>query len=186
MFHILFDEQNSNPENPEFTQTICFLCKICKNAMHIYVSVTVVLIDIESYLSLTPFSFSGKRSDKRVMKLLRGSERDLKLDITSAQSINKYNNINETIPKTPLPSVQIEGCKRFKSLCSRLVTVPKVVKREAVSIGPNSSEVDEISGCPQTRVDFHKTLSLLIRMGCDKQTSEKYPTRRHVCLNNIL
>lgn len=46
------------------------------------------------------------------MKLLRGSERDLKLDIASAQN---------TAPQTKHPSFQIESCKRFMSLSCRTV-----------------------------------------------------------------
>lgn len=62
----------------------------------------------------------AKRSNKRQLKLLRGSERDLKLDIASAQASNQsvstrksgqdiWNSSYE--PKTP--SYSIESCKRL-------------------------------------------------------------------------
>lgn len=60
-----------------------------------------------------------KRSNKRQLKLLRGSERDLKLDIASAQASNhsvtrksEQDNWNGSYePKTP--SYSIESCKRL-------------------------------------------------------------------------
>lgn len=108
------------------------------------------------------------------MKLLRGSERDLKLDISSAQ-INSFNDgTAEHPPKTP--SVQIESCKRFKSLCSRPITFLK-------NITPQKKETKEESDtdCCQNRVDFHKTLSLLIRMGfSDKPLQERNHPKRIV------
>lgn len=60
-----------------------------------------------------------KRSNKRQLKLLRGSERDLKLDIASAQASNhsetrksaQDNWHSSYEPKTP--SYSIESCKRL-------------------------------------------------------------------------
>lgn len=113
------------------------------------------------------------------MKLLRGSERDLKLDIAVAQNINKFDPAPEDIPKTPQPSVQVEGCKRFRSLCSRLVAFPGNRHRPATLHSSNVYDLVEVAECPQSRVDFHKTLCLLVRMGSDKSLSDRNP-RRHV------
>lgn len=108
------------------------------------------------------------------MKLLRGSERDLKLDITSAQ-IHTFTDIAP--PTTPVPSVQIEGCKQFKSLCSRPIACKKKESggRDTTKVSNNETE------CSQNRVEFHKTLSMLIRMGCgDKHHSDRMNPRRTV------
>lgn len=104
---------------------------------------------------------------------MRGSERDLKLDISSAQS---YVTSEEHPALTPQLSLQIEGCKRFKSLCSRRVTCSK---KDASKISFDVSNIDNLDDeteCPQSRIEFHKTLDMLIRLGC---LQEKNP-KRHV------
>lgn len=82
--------------------------------------------------------------------------------------------------KTPQPSLQVESCKQFKSLCSKPVSCPKKCVEPLLqeTAEEKSGERDD---CLQNRVDFHKTLSLLIRMGCgDKQIQERANTRRIV------
>lgn len=125
----------------------------------------------------------GKRSDKRSMKLLRGSERDLKLDINSAQlhafqeQKHKDNNNTLTIPKW-----KVETCKQFRCLASRRVTLPAKVNsfNEPTKLTNEDDDNDEDLTCPQNRIIFHKTFSLLIRLGCNDKTGHERQTRRHV------
>lgn len=124
----------------------------------------------------------AKRKDKQSLRLLRGSERDLKLDITSAQLSSMHDSLNDShVPiKTPQPSVQIESCKQFKSLCSIPVSCPKK-SSQPLKNGDTKEENSEEEECSQNRVEFHKMLSLLIRMGCgDKQAQERVNPRRNV------
>ncbi|XP_030753033.1 mitogen-activated protein kinase kinase kinase 4 [Sitophilus oryzae] len=131
--------------------------------------------------------FAAKKVNKRNMKLLRGSERDLKLDIVSAQAPFQYGGPKKpsqnwhNTPKTPLPSYQIESGKRFMSLMCR--TIPchkqtgesrncKILKDYDFTVKGTSSDSIE---CPQSRVDFYQTLSVLIRMGGTKD--ERNPRR---------
>ncbi|KAJ8933736.1 hypothetical protein NQ314_013829, partial [Rhamnusium bicolor] len=123
-------------------------------------------------------------SNKRQMKLLRGSERDLKLDIASAQAATteKPNGQPQEYDYPKTPSYQIESCNRFMSLSCRTVpcnrqsvngkSVSSVTFSEDCSIGSASDE------CPLSRVEFYHTLRALIRMGCrDKQLQERNPRR---------
>lgn len=116
----------------------------------------------------------AKRKDKHTLKLLRGSERDLKLDITSAQINFTNDNSVDCPPKTP--SVQIESCKRFKSLCSRPIAFFKSQASQKKEI----AEEHSADFCTN-RIEFHRTLSLLIRMGfSDKPLQERGNTKRIV------
>ena len=128
----------------------------------------------------------GKRSDKRSMKLLRGSERDLKLDISRAQNyppIETDEGIYEIPPVTPQHNLQVEGSKQFKSLSSRRVPCNRRLVR---SVSGNFANIDiEIGECQPSRVEFHKTLCLLVRMGCgDKQIPDRN-NRRAVSYDSI-
>lgn len=117
------------------------------------------------------------------MKLLRGSERDLKLDIASAQSrFVREQKPDECDPSTPLPSFHIESCKQFKSLCSKRIILPARANSTNEINKKNNIDVNEDVSCSQSRVDFHKTLSLLVKLGCgDKVAHERNP-RRHVII----
>ncbi|XP_049820436.1 mitogen-activated protein kinase kinase kinase 4 isoform X2 [Aethina tumida] len=124
-----------------------------------------------------------KRTSKRILKLQRGSERDLKLDIASAQAIGALSqNINEQ-PTTPIPSYQIEGKNQYLSLSCRTVQCQRSqsVKHPRSILGvlkqqqneePGDTEQDE--ECPNSRKEFYDTLSLLIRLGSN---SERNPRR---------
>lgn len=109
------------------------------------------------------------RSNKRNMKLLRGSERDLKLDIASAQAVSEQNT-----KQAPQPSYQIESCKRFMSLSCR--TVPCFKKRQTQKsqseLGENLRG-DVVDECPSSRVDFYNTFSMLLRMGCGSRERKR-------------
>lgn len=118
----------------------------------------------------------GRRLDKRSLKLLRGSERDLKLDINRARVSSSFHyggsdERAESLPlKIPLP-IQIETANRFLSLISRPVTF--LDKK-------NPSCCPEPEGCPKNRVDFYKTFSMLIRMGCKEKQPQERSCRRHI------
>ncbi|GLV61244.1 Mekk1, partial [Carabus blaptoides fortunei] len=118
---------------------------------------------------------NDKRTNKRSLKLLRGSERDLKLDISRAKvGYNSNNDIDdraESLPiKTPT-SIQIETSNRFLSLISRPV----------LSFDKNNAlNYSEPEGCPKNRVDFYKTFSLLIRMGYKENSAQDRHCRRHI------
>lgn len=118
----------------------------------------------------------GKRADKRSLKLLRGSERDLKLDISRARvgpsTFDGSDERAESLPlKTPV-TIQIETANRFMSLVSRPVST--FIDKKSLSCCP------EPENCPKNRVDFYKTFSLLIRMGCKENKPQDRNCRRHV------
>ncbi|XP_031337464.1 mitogen-activated protein kinase kinase kinase 4 isoform X2 [Photinus pyralis] len=115
-----------------------------------------------------------KRIHKRSMKLLRGSERDLKLDIASAQ----LNAANHEM-KVSHPFIQVESCRRFMSLCSRRVVSNNNNNKCETTICETKQEPANVE-CPQSRIDFHKALSMLIRMGCGDKALPDRSTRRHI------
>lgn len=139
----------------------------------------------------------GKKMNKRHMKLLRGSERDLKLDIATAQTFGSKKSGHGGHGghggqgghggwlhghRTPLPSYQIESCKRFMSLMCRTVPCNKqsLDLTESITSSNDSKESEAKDSCkdiacPQSRVDFYQTLSMLIRMGVGKD--ERHPRR---------
>ncbi|KAK9884856.1 hypothetical protein WA026_009078 [Henosepilachna vigintioctopunctata] len=140
-------------------------------------------------------SSSTKRMNKRQMKLLRGSERDLKLDIASAQAMQ-----NSQGPQgydgsiTPQPSYQVECNSRFMCLSGRRVCKSKtnrhsyddklMVKNDRdVELG--NEEDTEHDEAHNNRVEFHQTLCLLVRMGCSDKNTDRNTRRgmsREECL----
>lgn len=102
----------------------------------------------------------------------------MKLDIASAQ----LNSLHDNIIELKTPSLQVESCKQFKSLCSKPVACPKkCVESPLQETTTNDKNAEEDDEALQNRVEFHKMLSLLIRMGCgDKQIQERTSTRRIV------
>lgn len=146
----------------------------------------------QNLLQLTLFDpfLAPKRLSKRQIKLLRGSERDLKLDIARAQTIATEHLRGDGDVYTPkTPSYQIETKKRFKSLMCRTFPCPKVKKVEQSEEfdAKNSGEKEENSAsdeCSQSRVVFYDTLKLLIRMGSGDKSLDRHP-RRGVGINNI-
>ncbi|KAL3279947.1 hypothetical protein HHI36_017453 [Cryptolaemus montrouzieri] len=129
-----------------------------------------------------------KRMNKRQIKLLRGSERDLKLDIASAQAVRNTNGTNgfDGI-LSPQPSYQIGCNKKFMCLSGRTVCCPKSNRHSYDSkLAENKhrekeyrdEEEDEGDEGLANRIEFHQTLCLLVRMGCaDKQHPDR-TTRR--------
>ncbi|XP_050312904.1 mitogen-activated protein kinase kinase kinase 4 isoform X2 [Anthonomus grandis grandis] len=119
-----------------------------------------------------------KQRNKRHLKLLRGSERDLKLDIVTAQAVHsKKFGPYDWEPRTP--SYSIECGKRFMCLSGRMQPCqrehPATIESEEVGGGKKTAVEDNSAECPQSRVEFYQTLSLLIRMG---GTKEERSTRR--------
>ncbi|XP_063218339.1 mitogen-activated protein kinase kinase kinase 4 isoform X2 [Bacillus rossius redtenbacheri] len=116
------------------------------------------------------------RRNKRSMKLLRYSERDLKLDLSSVN--------HEPAPETPqgecfedrvcsLPlnphhGYKVETCNHFRSLTSKPVNFPKKKHKHF------GFKMD----CPQDRIDFYNTFSLLIRMGSGEKSGDKCSRRQ--------
>ncbi|XP_049939411.1 mitogen-activated protein kinase kinase kinase 4 isoform X1 [Schistocerca serialis cubense] len=115
----------------------------------------------------------GKRS-KRSMKLLRGSERDMKLDHTeiglaAAPAGEMSEDRAESMPVAlPQPAIKVESCNRFLSLTSKLVACSKFMQKD------DKPRADY----PQNRVEFYNTFSLLIRMGNSEKQTDKNPRRQ--------
>ncbi|VEN46850.1 unnamed protein product [Callosobruchus maculatus] len=121
-----------------------------------------------------------KRTSKRQLKLLRGSERDLKLDIASAQAVaekTKSNGENKEYVKTP--SFQIESSKCFMSLMSRTVQCAKSFKQKIPEQKTKEADKElKTDECPQSRVEFYDMLKTLIRMGSgEKNIPDRNPRR---------
>ncbi|KAJ8934430.1 hypothetical protein NQ318_017131 [Aromia moschata] len=127
-----------------------------------------------------------KRTSKRQMKLLRGSERDLKLDIASAQAVNSEK-VNGgcgaqefEYPRTP--SYHIESNNRFQSLSCRTFPCNRQANDKAglASFSEESSSAGSAvcEECPLSRVEFYHTLRALIRMGCGERQTQERSTRR--------
>uniref|UniRef100_A0A6P7FXN3 Mitogen-activated protein kinase kinase kinase 4 n=1 Tax=Diabrotica virgifera virgifera TaxID=50390 RepID=A0A6P7FXN3_DIAVI len=119
----------------------------------------------------------NKRVNKRQMKLLRGSERDLKLDIARAQAAsaefyNKDDSTNDFPPKTP--SYQIESTNRFMSLVGRTFPCKKICPLKRVigkKVDEKKKEDDQkkfealkLLGYDK-RVEFYHIMKSLIKMG---------------------
>lgn len=109
------------------------------------------------------------------MKLQRGSERDLKLDIARAQTFtaSDIKEGQDLPPKTPQPSMQVESSKHFKSLSSkRIICSRRQVRSVSGNFNFNTPDLQHIAECPPSRVEFHKTLSMLIRMGSNDNNKQ--------------
>lgn len=129
------------------------------------------------------------------MKLLRGAERDLKLDITSAQvTTHEDGNCDADdsciYPKTP--GYQIKCSKPFMSLMCRTITSNKVPKnnefQDTSSCDSDKNTENGTDGLTEdgldSKLEFYQALKALIHMGC----GEKYPDRntRRLVSNIIL
>ncbi|CAG9120657.1 unnamed protein product [Plutella xylostella] len=98
---------------------------------------------------------SPERVKKRAtMMLARSRERDLKLELGERADSN---------PPPALPTL-VESCNRFMSLTSRLKCSPDSQQQEPL---------DECRELPQSRVNFHKTFSLLINMGASDKGARR-------------
>nr|XP_022910151.1 mitogen-activated protein kinase kinase kinase 4 [Onthophagus taurus] len=137
-----------------------------------------------------------KRADKRSMKLQRGSERDLKLDIGLAQNFNSQPESKETVPdllppppSTPQPSVQVESSKQFKSLASKRVAPLNRRQARSVSGSFANGDLSFIKRCPPSRIEFHRTFGVLINMGVQRDKgsgNDQRPPRKHISKEEAL
>lgn len=116
------------------------------------------------------------------MKLLRGSERDLKLDIASAQAVTgNMKNIDDYIyPKTP--GYQIECSKPFMSLISRTFPCKTKMKtcekkRDCNEKSDEEAADDSPKELECSRMEFYQTLKVLIRMGGGERQGERNARR---------
>ncbi|XP_043290095.1 mitogen-activated protein kinase kinase kinase 4 isoform X2 [Venturia canescens] len=112
----------------------------------------------------------GGRKCKRILKLMRGSERDLKLDVEAASHYASEKSL-EKRPATTPNNMKIETRNRFRCLSSKLVGIGdrKNETTEIATLGI-SNEVDKLNESPRSlnikdREIFHDTFSFLIRLG---------------------
>nr|CAD7445295.1 unnamed protein product [Timema bartmani] len=120
------------------------------------------------------------RREKRSRKLLRGFERDMKLDLSgvSQTPILIEDDRAESMPLANQQQMKVETFNRFLSLSSKPVNSCREFKDKC-------KDKDKYDRCKesvdflQDRVDFHKTFSLLIRMGSGDNKTDKN-TRRHL------
>lgn len=129
----------------------------------------------------------SKRINKRHMKLLRGSERDLKLDIASAQSTTIEHVTCEedcNYPKTP--GYQVECSQPFLSLMCRTLPCHKTNKNgeNKISVYESAEKSDTENGddgvaeeCSYSRLEFYHTLKALIRMGSGERHLDRHARR---------
>ncbi|GBP74937.1 hypothetical protein EVAR_54259_1 [Eumeta japonica] len=102
-----------------------------------------------------------------IKTLTRGRERDMKIDLSKDHRADSLPSPNL---QPPIPTL-VESCNRFMSLTSRLKCREKLAAQAAreMQVERNQQQqereqaVDET--VPQKRVSFHKTFSMLIKMG---------------------
>ncbi|KAG7211833.1 hypothetical protein KM043_011058 [Ampulex compressa] len=123
----------------------------------------------------------GNRKCKRSLKLLRGNERDLKLDVDAASHYaEKSDHFTVSTPN----HIKIETRNRFRSLRSKPVDVEeKKVDVGATDQNLTSTEEDSLTQSPRAkslseREIFHDTFSFLIKLGsternCRRQMSHE-------------
>ncbi|GAB1859206.1 Mitogen-activated protein kinase kinase kinase 4 [Camponotus japonicus] len=125
----------------------------------------------------------GSRKCKRSLKLLRGNERDLKLDVEAAYNYAEKHNGDMATVSTP-NQIKIETRNRFRCLRSKPVDVEeKKVEREINEKSVLINEESLRAQSPRTqsledRRIFHDTFSFLIKLGsternCRRQISHE-------------
>lgn len=123
----------------------------------------------------------GNRKCKRSLKLLRGNERDLKLDVEAA--LNYAEKSERLMAYTP-NNMKIETKNRFRSLRSKPIDVEEKkqeIKPLELRIYPTEEEVVLQSPKSQSLTErqiFHDTFSFLIKLGsternCRRQMSHE-------------
>ncbi|XP_015588331.1 mitogen-activated protein kinase kinase kinase 4 isoform X2 [Cephus cinctus] len=124
----------------------------------------------------------GNRRSKRTLKLLRETERDLKLDVAAAVA---YGERAEPLPVTTPNNIKVETRNRFRCLRSKPVDVLEPGP-ESASEGSNIllNKEDSVAQSPRSqslkeREIFHDTFSFLIKLGstdkdrCRRQMSHE-------------
>uniref|UniRef100_A0A1B6CZG1 Mitogen-activated protein kinase kinase kinase N-terminal domain-containing protein n=1 Tax=Clastoptera arizonana TaxID=38151 RepID=A0A1B6CZG1_9HEMI len=99
----------------------------------------------------------SSNANKRSMQRLRGSERDLKLDLSNVRTGSSKEERAESLPQQPV--LKVQSCNRFMSLSSKLVACQHFGFMRS-HFQPQTTEE-----CSQSRVEFYQTFSLLIKMG---------------------
>lgn len=112
-------------------------------------------------------------ANKRNMQRLRGSERDLKLDLSDIH-ISPPVSKEERAESLPQPAIKVETCNRFMSLTSKLVAC----KNLAFSAKPHFCAPTE--ECPQNRIEFYQMFSSLIKMGNAEKQGDMTNCRRQL------
>lgn len=112
-------------------------------------------------------------TNKRNMQRLRGSERDLKLDLSDIH-INPSINKEDRAESLPQPAIKVETCNRFMSLTSKLVACKNI----AFPAKPQFSATTE--ECPKSRIEFYQTFSSLIKMGNAEKQGDMTNCRRQL------
>ncbi|XP_048506193.1 mitogen-activated protein kinase kinase kinase 4 isoform X2 [Athalia rosae] len=108
----------------------------------------------------------GSRRNKRNLKLLRGSERDLKLDVSAAVSYGE----RAEKPLVTTPIIKIETRNRFRSLRSKPVDVEENRHKDDITESQQETKNDLAAKSPKSlslkeREIFHDTFSFLIKLG---------------------
>ncbi|XP_029172892.1 mitogen-activated protein kinase kinase kinase 4 isoform X2 [Nylanderia fulva] len=126
----------------------------------------------------------GSRKSKRSLKLLRGNERDLKLDVEAAFNYAEKHSSDMATVSTP-NQIKVETRNRFRCLRSKPVDVEeKKLEREIAERSVLINEENLRAQSPRTqslkeREKFHNTFSFLITLGgsternCRRQMSHE-------------
>ncbi|XP_067207497.1 mitogen-activated protein kinase kinase kinase 4 isoform X3 [Linepithema humile] len=122
----------------------------------------------------------GSRKCKRSLKLLRGNERDLKLDVEAAFNYAEKHNNDMTV-STP-NQIKIETRNRFRCLRSKPVDVEekrveRVMFSKCIEIEDTSAQSPRSQSFKEREM-FHDTFSFLIKLGsternCRRQMSHE-------------
>ncbi|XP_012283041.1 mitogen-activated protein kinase kinase kinase 4 isoform X2 [Orussus abietinus] len=124
----------------------------------------------------------GSRKCKRSLKLLRGNERDLKLDVGAALSyVDKDDHLQVSTPN----NMKVETRNRFRCLLSKPVGVEEKKAEKVKTPLVNSTKEETAAQSPRSqsikeREIFHDTFSFLIKLGssdkernCHRQMSRE-------------
>ncbi|XP_076227046.1 mitogen-activated protein kinase kinase kinase 4 isoform X3 [Nomia melanderi] len=129
-------------------------------------------------------SKDGNRKCKRSLKLLRGNERDLKLDIEAAYNYAEKSDHYQASTPNHMKCLQVETRNRFRCLRSKPVDVEeKKVQPEVIEQRTILGNSEPVVQSPKTlsfkeREIFHDTFSFLIKLGsternCRRQMSHE-------------
>ncbi|XP_015440296.1 PREDICTED: mitogen-activated protein kinase kinase kinase 4, partial [Dufourea novaeangliae] len=131
----------------------------------------------------------GNRKCKRSLKLLRGNERDLKLDVEAAYNYaEKCDHYQASTPN----HIKIETRNRFRSLRSKPVDVEeKKVQHEVNEQRVLLESAESIVQSPKTlsfkeREIFHDTFSFLIRLGSTERSCRRQMSHEETRWQNEL
>ncbi|KAL6427708.1 hypothetical protein ACFW04_008865 [Cataglyphis niger] len=133
----------------------------------------------------------GSRKCKRILKLLRGNERDLKLDVEAAYNYAEKHNGDMATVLTP-NQIKIETRNRFRCLRSKPVDVEeKKVEREIIERNVLINEENLNAQSPRTqslkeREIFHDTFSFLIKLGSTERNCRRQMSHEETSWQNEL